>query len=105
MQAAIAALLDGSKPGAPGGAPGMTGAPRMQPPPPMIGAPPPLDTNAEAPAYDVSKDPGWAHMVDPNNHPLRALLSGLSPEERELLRAWKMGVQAPATTSQAPGTI
>jgi hypothetical protein len=69
-------------------------------------APPPLDPNAEPPAYDVAKDPGWHGLVDPHNHPLRMLLSGMSPEERELLRAWK---NAPAgghlTTPRTPGSI
>ena len=68
-----------------------------------VGAPPPPANESIAPpSYDVAHDPGWKGLVDPHNHPLRNLLNQLSPEEREVLRAWKSGG---APTAQAERTL
>lgn len=71
-------------------------APPVGKPPTVAAIPPPPNPNAAPPAYDIAHDPGWKGMVDPHDHALRNFLNGISPEERELLRAWKFGAQAPA---------
>lgn len=75
--------------------------------PPNIGAAPtvaPAQPHIEPPPYDVAMDPAWKGILDPNDHELRNILNGMSPEERQvfLVRLGKAG-GPPAVAAAATG--
>lgn len=53
-----------------------------------IGAPPAFSPQPHVapPPYTVAKDPGWAGIVDPNDHELVNVLDKMEPEERQLFQ-------------------
>ena len=82
---------------------GGIGTPPSQAQTPSIGTPGAVaaQPHVEAPPYDVAHDPGWHGILDPNDHPLRNFLNGLSPEERQLL-LMRLGAARPSPVAARP---
>jgi hypothetical protein len=77
-------------------------------PPPNLPAPQPVPAqpHVQPAPYDVMQDPGWRGLISPDHHEMRNFISGLSPEERQMLLQWatKLGSPIPAT-SRVPGNF
>lgn len=84
--------------GSGGGGVGAPPAPKVA----NIGAPP-AQPHVQPPPYDAAVDPGWKGILDPNDHELRNLLNGLSPEERQVLLKRMSGAPSIAPGAVPPG--